>query len=85
MKTNEKDYFSHLVGNEGLCKTQTHCTFRDSKMCKWNAGTGAEDVEIGKCLMNVGVAAGDSRDEVDRTRFFPFPPGSILIPGTSLN
>ena len=53
-------------------------------MCKWQAGTGAEDVEIGKCLMNLGVAAGDSRDELARSRFFPLTPGSFLIPGTSL-
>ena len=52
-------------------------------MCKWQSGTGAEDVEMGRCLMNLGVAAGDSRDELARSRFFPFPPGSFLIPGTS--
>ena len=62
-------------------KELAHPAFRDKKRCKWQEGTGAEDAEIGKCLMNVGVAAGDSRDELARSRFFPFPPGSFLVPG----
>ena len=66
-----------------LVGAQTHRAFRDSNVCKWQSGTGAEDVEMGRCLMNLGVAAGDSRDELARSRFFPFPPGSFLIPGTS--
>ena len=62
-----------------------HPAFRDKKRCKWQEGTGAEDAEIGKCLMNVGVAAGDSRDQLARSRFFPFPPGSFLVPGKAIS
>ena len=40
------------------------CMFQDgihdSEMCRQDAG-GAEDVEMGKCMNNLGVLAGDSR------------------------
>ncbi|XP_067621746.1 glycoprotein-N-acetylgalactosamine 3-beta-galactosyltransferase 1 [Eurosta solidaginis] len=51
----------------------------DAKLCKQD-GTGAEDAELGKCMANVGVMAGDSRDQHARGRFFPFVPEHHLIP-----
>ncbi|VDK18097.1 unnamed protein product [Anisakis simplex] len=47
----------------------------DPRKCKAK-NTGAEDVELGKCLQNVAVIAGDSRDSQNRHRMLPFSPQS---------
>lgn len=51
------------IPNSELCKTQAY---------------GLEDAELGKCLENVHVLAGDSRDG-ECGRFFPFTPETHLI------
>nr|XP_045591743.1 glycoprotein-N-acetylgalactosamine 3-beta-galactosyltransferase 1-like [Procambarus clarkii] len=52
----------------------------DKKLCQQD-NTGAEDAEMGKCLDNIGVVAGDSRDNMGRGRFFPLTPSTHLFNG----
>ncbi|XP_043939522.1 glycoprotein-N-acetylgalactosamine 3-beta-galactosyltransferase 1-B-like [Protopterus annectens] len=48
-----------------------------TKVCTHTTST--EDVAIGKCMENVGVEAGDSRDTEGRETFHPFVPESHLV------
>ena len=41
----------------------------DPAKCKTTQDQGMEDVEMGRCLKNVGVTDGDSRDNLGRSRF----------------
>lgn len=51
----------------------------DKELCRAEYD-GLEDIEVGKCLENVNVTAGDSRDSDGRGRFFPFTPRLHLNP-----
>jgi len=46
-------------------------TPREPPPCKREA-QGLEDVDLGLCLLNIGVVYGDSRDQCGRERFYPF-------------
>ncbi|TDG48499.1 hypothetical protein AWZ03_005043 [Drosophila navojoa] len=48
----------------------------NTKFCPLN--TYSEDRQIGYCLLNVGVTAGDSRDEHGRERFLPLHPRHLM-------
>jgi len=41
---------------------------------------GDEDVNMGACMSKLNVTQGDSRDEKERKRFFPFTPQDHLLP-----
>ncbi|ALC43496.1 CG34057 [Drosophila busckii] len=48
----------------------------NTKYCPLN--TLAEDRQLGYCLLNLGVVAGDSRDELGRERFLPLNPRHLM-------
>ena len=79
----DQGYFSggagYVLSKEAL-KRFVETGLMDPKLCNQKA-EGAEDVEMGKCMENLGVEAGDSRDPEGRKRFFPLLPEHHLIPG----
>jgi Fringe-like len=75
----EQGYMSgsgYVLSKEAVKRFNEQALADDYKC--WNGTEGNEDVEVGKCLANVGVLAGDSRDDLNRHRFNPFPPDGML-------
>ena len=46
---------------------------KTGKICRPN-GEGFEDIELGKCMENLRIKMGDSRDASGKGRFFPLVP-----------
>lgn len=75
----EQGYHSgsgYVLSREAVRRFNKEALIDDYKC--WNGTEGNEDVEIGKCLANVGVLAGDSRDDLTRSRFLPFPVDGMI-------
>ncbi|XP_063709185.1 glycoprotein-N-acetylgalactosamine 3-beta-galactosyltransferase 1-like [Culicoides brevitarsis] len=51
----------------------------NSEKCRKHPN-GAEDVTMGKCLQNVGVKVGDTRDKEGKSRFLPMKPNTHMFP-----
>ncbi|XP_072046353.1 glycoprotein-N-acetylgalactosamine 3-beta-galactosyltransferase 1-like [Amphiura filiformis] len=72
----------YVISKAGV-QNLAEIAFKNSKLCRSaEYPGGAEDLEIGKCLENAGVIAGDSRDKLGRDRFHPFQPEDHLVPGS---
>ncbi|XP_013102271.1 glycoprotein-N-acetylgalactosamine 3-beta-galactosyltransferase 1 [Stomoxys calcitrans] len=73
----------YVLSKEAL-KRFVELGYSNKTICHPGKG-GSEDKEMGKCLQNVGVVAGDSRDDQHRGRFFPSGPNGHLKPKPKSN
>lgn len=61
----------YVLSRSALTKFITEA-YNDQHLCHYK--TIAEDEQLGFCMENIGVIAGDSRDEKGLERFVPLPP-----------
>nr|XP_014093737.2 glycoprotein-N-acetylgalactosamine 3-beta-galactosyltransferase 1 isoform X1 [Bactrocera oleae] len=79
MRDNDNQTYMHggiVLSHEALRRLVVE-GFTNSSLCNPNDSVYASE-EMGKCLKNLGVIDGDSRDAVGRQRFIPFPPEDYL-------
>lgn len=78
----EFEYFlggpGYVLSREALKRFVTQA-IPHKEMCQ-QRDRACEDLEIGKCMHNVGVYHGDARDRSYRERFLPFSPDAHLFP-----
>ena len=55
------------VISQGALKEFAHRAYNNTKMCKMDRG--AEDLEFGRCMQNLGIKLQPSLDAMGRTRF----------------
>ncbi|KAK4317482.1 hypothetical protein Pmani_011481 [Petrolisthes manimaculis] len=76
----------YVLSSEALRKFVTDAlTLTDQTHCATNDTRGAEDLLLGECLESVGVSAGDSLDEMGRSRFFSHSPLSLFYKQPLIN
>ena len=69
----------YVLSREAL-KRFSKQALKFSALCPPPYDDAMEDIEMGHCMQNMGVKAGDTRDELGRQRFHPFSPEYHLIP-----
>lgn len=65
----------YVLSKEALIRFATEA-YNNSEIC--DDEEVYEDVQLGKCLSNVGVIAGDSRDLQGKERFVPMAPIHVI-------
>ena len=69
----------YVLSKQALYRFVTQALAAGGRHCRRSDG-GAEDLEMGQCLMSVGVKPVDSRDQEGRERFHPFIPEHHAVP-----
>ncbi|XP_061390589.1 glycoprotein-N-acetylgalactosamine 3-beta-galactosyltransferase 1-like [Musca vetustissima] len=64
----------YVMSKKALIKFATEA-YDNNRLCKYK--TIAEDQQLGICMENIGVIAGDSRDANGMERFIPLPPVDV--------